>query len=85
MHALSDGQSESEMQPTGTTASIGLHVPLPLLTYPSGHTQIIVRTGSDGTTSHFAGCMHGSSAVHGFTHSLLIHATRDGQSGSTVH
>lgn len=47
--------------------------------------QIIVRTGNDGTTSHFDGSMHGSSVVHGFTHSLFMQANRDGQSASTVH
>lgn len=49
IHDLSSGHSLSATQ-AATITDTGLHVPLPLLIYPGGHTQIIVRTGIDGTT-----------------------------------
>jgi hypothetical protein len=45
MQDFSGAQSESATQPIIFVVSIGLHVPLPLLMYPSGHIQRIVLTG----------------------------------------
>jgi hypothetical protein len=58
--ALSDGHSVSATHPTLVNGGMVLQTPFPLLTYPSGHLQIIVRTGSEsGTTVHLAGALHG--------------------------
>ncbi|KAI9586451.1 hypothetical protein GQX74_002298 [Glossina fuscipes] len=84
-HDLSVEQSVSAIHPpTSLTVFVGLHVPLPLLTYPSGHIQIIVRTGAVGVTSHSAGLLHGSKVKQGSTHSSFMHAKRAGQSVSAL-
>uniref|UniRef100_A0A1A9VW35 Uncharacterized protein n=1 Tax=Glossina austeni TaxID=7395 RepID=A0A1A9VW35_GLOAU len=84
-HDLSVEQSVSAIHPpTSLTVFVGLHVPLPLLIYPSGHIQIIVRTGAVGVTSHSAGLLHGSKVKQGSTHSSFMHARRAGQSVSAL-
>uniref|UniRef100_A0A1A9ZCR0 Uncharacterized protein n=1 Tax=Glossina pallidipes TaxID=7398 RepID=A0A1A9ZCR0_GLOPL len=84
-HDLSVEQSVSAIHPpTSLTVFVGLHVPLPLLIYPSGHIQIIVRTGAVGVTSHSAGLLHGSKIKQGSTHSSFMHAKRAGQSVSAL-
>lgn len=64
---------------------VAWQVPLPLLTYPLGHTHTMVRIGYVGRTRHSDGSVHGCMTEHGFWHLLLRQASLSGQSLSSLH
>lgn len=53
--------------------------------YPGRHSHIMVLTGYVSNTWHIVLIPHGTVALQGLTHSLLMQAVCDGQSESSSH
>lgn len=81
----SEGQSSSLVHSIFRIGSVGRQVPLPLLTYPLGHTHTMVRIGYVGRTRHSDGSVHGCIIGHGTWHLLFRQASELGQSLSSLH
>lgn len=85
MQASVAGHSESLSQPGSRCKIISLHWPLTSGTDNSGHSQIMVRTGTLFRTVHLAEGSQGFNSTQGFLHRPFIQASLLGQSGSVTH
>ncbi len=82
--ALSSGQSSSLKQRSEMTG-IFPQVPPGVVMWPSGQTQIIVRSGTVGRALQVALGSHGWIATHGSRHTPFRQAKLWWQSGSSLH